>query len=229
MSAPKSEAELAAIVVAWLEPQHWDVYQEVSNGGPVIVAVRGPVVWTIECKLALNLTVLAQAEAHHAHLRSVAVPTTKRAFEERRLCMRIARHYLQVGILEVVGDERARDVRIVTPAPLLRHNHGEAQRLRAKLRPEHKTHAKAGAAGGGYWTPYKETMRDVRRLLAKAGSRGLSLGEIMGQLGKHHWANERSMRMRSCLPTALEKYEKDWCCVAGEGRGKRYLLAGVAP
>lgn len=121
--------------------------------------------------------------------------------------MRVAKHYLQVGILEVVGDEHARDVRIVTPAPLLRHNHGEAQRLRAKLRPEHKTHAKAGAAGGGYWTPYKETMRDVRSLLAKAGPQGLSLGEIMGQLGKHHWANERSMR--SCLPTALESYEKD--------------------
>jgi hypothetical protein len=225
MSAPKSEAELAAVVVAWLEVQNWDVYQEVSDGGPVIdiVAVRGPVVWTIECKLALNLTVLAQAEAHRTHLRSVAVPTTKRAFEERRLCMRVAKHYLQVGILEAVGDEHARGVRIVTPAPLLRHNHSEAQRLRAKLRPEHKTHAKAGAAGGGYWTPYKETMRDVRNLLVKAGPQGLSLREIMGGLDKHHWANERSMR--SCLPTALESYEKDWCRVAGEGRGKRYLLA----
>ena len=54
--AATSEQDLAAIVVGWLTERGWDVYQEVAIMGKVadIVAVRGPCVWIVECKVRLD-------------------------------------------------------------------------------------------------------------------------------------------------------------------------------
>lgn len=77
---PASEQDLAQVVVAWLEEQGWEVYQEVMAwaGGPIadIVARKDGQYWIIEVKRRLNLTVLAQAArwGEHAHMVSVALP-----------------------------------------------------------------------------------------------------------------------------------------------------------
>jgi Holliday junction resolvase len=63
------EATLAAAVVRWLEREGWDVYQEVQVSAPStsgervvdIIALKGPIVWGIECKVSLTLPLLLQA------------------------------------------------------------------------------------------------------------------------------------------------------------------------
>jgi hypothetical protein len=58
-----NEAEIGEAVVAWLEAQHWDVYQEVKiySGIADIIAVKGNLLWAIELKKSLTLKVMEQA------------------------------------------------------------------------------------------------------------------------------------------------------------------------
>jgi hypothetical protein len=83
MSSTKKETELAKVVVGELRERGWTVYQEVTVGGSVcdIVAVSGRVLWAIEAKLSLGMTVLSQAKAWNgaANLVSVAVPNGRRS------------------------------------------------------------------------------------------------------------------------------------------------------
>ena len=96
------EADLAKVVVSWLNEQHWDVYQEVQihgfGGVADIVAVQGPLVWVIECKTSLSLTVMEQASVWRVHFRSVAVPTGVR-HHSRTAAYRVARLFFKVGVL----------------------------------------------------------------------------------------------------------------------------------
>lgn len=60
----ESEAALAAVIVKELRNLGWAVYQEVDFGNKIadIIAVwDSKIVWIIETKLHLNLTVLSQA------------------------------------------------------------------------------------------------------------------------------------------------------------------------
>jgi hypothetical protein len=88
----RPETDIARPVVAWLQAQGWTVYQEVQHQGCVadIVAVRGPLLWVIECKAQLGLAVLGQALGWqgHAHAISVAVmsdPKPKDKLKKPRL------------------------------------------------------------------------------------------------------------------------------------------------
>lgn len=78
------ETDVAAAVVAWLAEFDWTVYQEVSLGASArtvdLVAVRGPLLWAIECKVSLGLAVLEQAHGLRglAHYVSVAVQGARR-------------------------------------------------------------------------------------------------------------------------------------------------------
>jgi hypothetical protein len=218
-----SEQQLAARVVAWLEDQHWDVYQEVPWGGVIdIVAVRAGLVWSIECKTSLSLRVMAQAEGHHTHLRSVAVPAIQNGVD-RALAARICRDYLQIGVLELVPPQFGElGVRECPPPPLMRCYHSESLKLRAALKPEHKTYAPAGTSGGSYYSPYKDTMRRIQRFLAGRGQLGATLAEIIEAEGQAHYRTLASAK--SCIPTALEHWEKDWCEIRGNGKGRRYYM-----
>lgn len=222
-----TEQSLAALVVAWLEAQHWEVYQEVQphGGGSEaadIVAVRSGLVWVIECKTTFSLAVMAQAVRWGSHLRSVAVPFGNSA--ERQFAEQICRQHLQVGVLYVhpMRDGLPGDVVERCPAPLMRHYHKRALWLRKQLRPEHKTSAPAGSQVAKRWTPYQETMEEVRSYLRRKGAEGATIAEIMQELGKRHYANKASARQ--CIPDALVRIEKEWCEVLGEGKAQRFRL-----
>lgn len=222
-----TEQAVAQQIIAWLEAQRWDVYQEVApHGGGTsaadIVAVRCGLVWVIECKTSLSLAVMAQASRWTTHLRSIAVPLANRGSDERALAESICRRHLLVGVLYVDVNGVWEKVQERVPAPLMRHFHAGALRLKSKLDPEHKTHAKAGCQGGDRWTPYQRTMRDVRIFLARQGSEGASIKQIMEVVGKGHYANGASAKQ--CIPKALVSFESEWCEVVGVGKAKRYRV-----
>ena len=219
-----SETALAARVVSWLEVQHWDVYQEVPYLGDVadIVAVRSGLVWVVECKKTLSLAVMAQAARWQTHYRSLAVPMGKN-YNERHLAERICRGFLHVGILYVDEGDLS-GIKEKVPAPLLRHHHKHAIELWAKLRPEHKTFAHAGSNRGGRWTPYKQSIAEVKDYLKGRGNEGATLREIADAIKNGHWSSPASAR--TCLRHALEKFEAETFEPRGEGRERRYYLMG---
>ncbi len=178
MKNTQSEKDLAAHVVAWLHDHQWEVYQEVPVAGGVadIVAVQGPVRWIIETKLSMSIQLLAQLDKRvgYAHMVSAAIPARVRREAPYRLLKALG-----VGLLTVSGgyiDERLRPV-------FLR------KALDIELHEEQKTFCEAGSAGGGHWTPFKQTARAV--VAHVCANPGCTLKEMLPRI-QHHYGSTAS-------------------------------------
>lgn len=192
-----TEQQLAEVVVAWLEAAGADVYQEVEVSGGVadIVARQGAELWIVEVKTSLSLALIAQGMERRrlAHRVFIAAPHTK---NQRDVVPMLSE--LGIGLLEVrLGDpgwETQRysfepKVRAVVDS---RRWNTRPVALAAKLRPEHKTHAKAGAVGaGGRWTPFRDTCEQLARMVAREP--GISLKAAIEGIA-HHYASKSSAR-----------------------------------
>jgi hypothetical protein len=214
----RTEQDLAKDVVEWLENQRWDVYQEVKAFGHIadIVAIGSNLVWVIECKRSLTLSVMEQAYGWRTHLRSIAVPYTKRKKNGRSLAYEIAKNYLKIGVIEVSNF----GIREVVNAPLMKEYSNSANHLESLLREEHKHFAKAGSNSGGYYTPYQATIKAIKKFIGT--NPGSTLKEIIDVLGKGHYASNSSCRQS--LNLALTNWEKDWCrCERGHGTVRFYI------
>lgn len=163
------ETEIAAAVVACFKVQGWDVYQEVRPdcGGPVadIVGTRetehgATLVHVVECKRSMSLRLLDQAMywVRSAHYVSCAVPSPRYRSTVGRIgpaAMSVINRF-GIGVLRV---NELDDVDTAPGAQLHRLKH--TPRWMSFLAEEHKTTCPAGSAGGGYWTPYKRTCRNL--------------------------------------------------------------------
>ncbi len=230
MSTKITEKDLASKVVEWLQDQHWDVYQEVqfsSWGGRIadIIAVRGKIVWIIECKVSMSLKVLEQASLWQVPMRSIAILSSIDSMD-RHFAYRVAKDYLGLGIISVkyliqtgtfdrwVIDEE------VGPKILREHYPFSQKYILPKLREEHKTFLQAGSKGGGFYTPYKSTMINIRSFINDHP--GCTTKEIMDAVGKGHYCSEVSAR--SGIPHALRDFEHDWCRIDFDGKQNRYYV-----
>lgn len=218
------ETELAEYVIAWLEHQGWDIYQEVQffgyGGVADIVAVHdGWLIWIIECKKSLTLRVMNQASKWRCHYRSIALSAPKRKnFSEsssRDVSYAVAKQHFKIGVIEVTDGG---DLHEKGSAPLMRHHHRFSKVKLDMLRPEHKTFAKAGSRGGSHWTPYKSTIQEVERHIMY--NPGCTLKEIIDSLGKRHYASAKSAI--STLRVNLATLHKDWCVVQTSTRPFTY-------
>lgn len=216
------ETELAEQVIAWLESDGWDIYQEVQvygyGGVADIVAVHdGWLIWIIECKKSLTLRVMNQASKWPAHYRSVALLAPKRKNYERSSrdsAYRVAKEYYKIGVMELGRSELYETKK----APLMRHHHKMSKVILNALVPEHKTYAKAGSRGGSHWTPYKSTIRAVEHYIID--NPGCTLKEIIEEVGKRHYSSTQSAR--STLRVNLASLHGDWCTVDESTKPYRY-------
>ena len=185
------ETDIGAAVVAYLESDHWDVYQEVQvyQGGPIadIVAVCGPLVMVVECKTSMSMKLMGQAWywRRHCNLIQIAVPHSRnggagRAFAESVL------HERGIGKLAVHPHAKRVDNHV---RPRLRRTVDTAQ-LRAVLAPEQKA-SKAGSVGGGHWTPFRRTLQQLRHHVAKHP--GCTLKSAFDAI-THHYSSYASGR-----------------------------------
>ena len=185
----RTEEDLAARVVAWLQARSWEVYQEVDCrlGRADIVAVRGPLIHVIECKLAFGFPVLEQARRWLGHANLVSVATESRS--GRRDVCDIACEALGVGRL-LVGH----DVVEAVSARMLRR---VSRTIRNTLRPEHQTYAKAGT-NGGYYSAWRGTCARLVEIVVAANRHGLGISpkDAIAKIA-HHYATDSSAR--SCL------------------------------
>jgi len=87
-----------------------------------------------------------------------------------------------------------------------------------RLRPEHKTHGRAGTNRGGYFTPYRATMNEVKSIIEKQP--GCTIKEIMAKLTQHHYSHDKSAL--SSIQAGLRQFEQDWCQIKTEGNTNHY-------
>lgn len=196
---PVSEQKLAAVVVAYLENVGADVYQEVAVSGGVadIVARVQHEIWIVEVKTSFSLALLAQAMDRRrlAHRVYIAAPYSRHQGEVQRMC-----DELGIGLLEVRPRDGSLEPRVYERIEGRRWNRRPVE-LAARLRPEHKTHAKAGAIGaGGRWTPFRNTCEELERIVR--AEPGLRLKDAITRI-RHHYASDRSAR--SSLAHWLER------------------------
>ena len=190
------ETDVAASVVRWLEEFDWKVYQEVSLGSSArtvdIVAVRGPLVWAIECKVSLGLAVLEQAHSllGLANYVSVAVQSRRRgetgrfatkAMKDMGIGMFFVRRKYVGGSGEGFHWVAERDLeprlcRRVGPIvssgarniyrkllPIDQRKTVPYPYLRDLLVDEQRTYAAAGNPSSKRWSPWVKTCEEVLR------------------------------------------------------------------
>ena len=192
----ESEVELAKPLIAWLEDQRWEVYQEVQpqNCGYTadIVAVQNNLVWIIEVKKTFGLTVMEQAHrwGGFGNYISVAVPVSKN--------MSAGCYFLKqegIGVLTIVkpNDYNApRDCVFELLSPKLNRRINDA--MIKTLTPEHKVYAEAGNANGKRLTPFKQTCRKVWNVVKLKP--GISMKELIDRIDTHYSSTACA---RSCL------------------------------
>ena len=184
-----TEEELAASVVEWLRLEEWDVYQEVATGyanpRADIVAVRNPVIWVIEVKTTLGLGVIAQAWnwTAFAHFVSVAVPASPRNSKTRAFASIVCHDY-GIGVLSLDGP------RIVGKSKPRLNRKALTHHIRPYLMEEQRSYAPAGNADAQYWTPFRSTCDQLRKLVRDGP---ITIRDAMDKIN-HHYASDATAR-----------------------------------
>ena len=184
-----TEERLAEIIINYLHDLHWDVYQEVAlkqfDGRADIVAVQNNRVWVIETKMTMCLTVIAQAMnwQRMAHWVSVAVPLQRKE-KDMHYGQKICRKF-GIGVL------RASEGNVSEKVEPVLFRKAEANRFLEGLCEEHKTFAKAGNAGGYFFSPYQKTCRDIVKIVTEHP--GIMLKELIDSVD-HHYASDSSAK-----------------------------------
>lgn len=185
-----AEATVAAAIVVALEEVGLDVYQEVEVRGGVIdiVALDHPrqVAHAVEVKVGMSLAALVQARDRRAIANRVWLATTDS--HHAALAADAGVGTLTVyfyGSGPMVHQSARAPLALPGPSPLFRI-----------VRPEHKTHARAGApSAAGRWTKYRGTCEALRAIVAAAAPEPMLLATAVTELDaakRHHYRNRRA-------------------------------------
>lgn len=189
----ESEAELAAIGVEHFRAAGFKVYQEVAYSSRTIdfVAVQGALTWIVEVKKSRTMKVLAQADGWigFANRVSVLVPqASKNGSFFNRVASLIGAGVLEAASARTSWRGAASTLREETAARLYRKTTG---RLRDCLHPAQESYCEAGAAGGGRWSPWRDTMDRCVAFVKK--NPGCTIREIM-EAESHHYGSDKTAR-----------------------------------
>lgn len=190
------EVDVAKSVVLWLKEYNWTVYQEVKiphfSKVADIIAVQNNIVWVIETKTTLGLKVIAQADCWRfkANYLSVATPSN-RDTDIRNLIddfllwrgigrLNVNHNFINADANDVYESSRPKLNRKVNVKSILDN-----------LTEEHKTYAEAGNNKGSYYSPFKNTCRNV---IQEVGiNPGILLGDLIKKI-KHHYYTPESAK-----------------------------------
>ena len=229
MKRPKrSEAEIGVAITAWLEKMGWDCYPEVQVGTGArradIVAIRGPLLWVIECKVSFGFPVLDQAARWYGqcHYLSVAVLHPRRPAGVAQAV--IDRYGIGIfGTREVRTKDSYRSGETglrgeeVRPPRLNRSAHECSQLIRRSLHPDQKQYAAGGTAESGFSSPWRRTMDAAKHIIRH--NSGCTVKYLLDHID-HHYTSAKTAKQ--CIPQWLES-DPD-VRVEIEGRVRRFYL-----
>lgn len=209
------EADLARKLIQSLLSEGWTVYEEVVlHGSRVdIVATQGPLVVAYECKLHLNLEVLAQAEhwKRYAHQTWVVTPWPRSSSRAAMMGIKVCQSF-GIGCMAFSKSGQSFEVKV---DPVLQRK-AMVKTMRAALVEEQITTGSvtslAGTNRGGYSTPYRRTVTAIQGYLRSNGGRAL-LKEVMANI-KHHYHSSASAKstirlrvLHNLVPGVVLEYE----------------------
>lgn len=182
MTARVPETAVGQAVTAWLSSLGWECYPEAQfhTGGERadIVAVRGPLIWIVECKTSMSLQLLSQGHRWVGRAHYVSVASNSRS--GRSAAAGVFCQYFGIGLfLTALGDASE----IIRPR-LNRIPPRVASKLRDRLHPDMKRYEPGSTAGSGYSTPWRRTMDDARSFITRHP--GCTTKEIIDGI-KHHY------------------------------------------
>lgn len=211
------ETDLFEPVKGYFLERGYEVFSEVLvySWRADVVAKQGNIITVIELKTKMSLDLLEQASRwlYHAHYVYCCIPKPKHYHLNsyaRKCLIRDG-----IGLLTVDFDGHYIDLDYDFEEdfnkPFVREEF--SPKLNRKictnwslfLTEEHKITLPGGSKGGGYITPYKRTMEEVRRIL-KSYPTGISLDDLVEKCINNHYANKKWG-----LYQALTKYETAWC------------------
>jgi len=238
MSEPKigifTEADLAPLVVQFLEQQENEIFQEVRMGGmgsPIvdIIGMKGPLLHGIELKKNLSMTVIRQAvrNRRYVHCSSVAISARRHPVfnhvirsDDREFAIQVCRDY-KVGVFEVFMQDDNID-QVVPPVIQRGHHKYIKKTILPLITDNHRltsNYSNAGTKGGGYFTPYKEMIEIVKKYIE--AHPGCEIGQIISHLiEEHHQSRLTTIPRKATLMANLKKIESNWCIVK-QPRGQR--------
>lgn len=177
------EIQLAQEIVYFLKDMKWEVYQEVKVPGGVIdiVGIRDNISWIIETKCSLSLQLLEQIyqRRYMANYISIATPcfkNTKGHFAAGIFLRNCGIGYLQAefmyGITEIIAPK------------LFRIKRSLGVNVKEYLVEQQKNYANAGNSDGRYWTPFKETCKNITNYITK--NPGCTIKELIDNINHHY-------------------------------------------
>lgn len=195
-----TEQELAEPIVAWLMAEGWDVYQEVTMyaGGPIVdIVARNEAqntLWAIECKLSMTAAVCGQAYRLQGlsrfHKVSVAVPLDSNGPTN------VTRQFLRQGLKAAgIGIVYLRHDLTTGKPKVFEHTRGkrvlDSDLVPLTLKEEQRTWAQAGNAEGKRWTPFQQTVENVKAFLYQRRGDTFMMKDIVADI-EHHYSSDTS-------------------------------------
>lgn len=212
-----SESDLAAPAVEYLRDLGYGVFHEIVFYGPRadLVGIRktregATLIHVVELKTSLGFSVFDQALAWNglAHYVTVGAPRIKTGYRgEGQTCRDLCeRHGIGVVRLNSLTKQEIASGHYApyeqTVAPRLRRSVEPhwVQRWLDRCDPETADGsqiATAGSKGGGYWTPFRATLNEVKNYLEDRDHPERREGVLFKTLIngiRHHYANSQSAR-----------------------------------
>ena len=187
------ESCIAKAVIASIEPDGWEVWQEVvlPNGKRAdIVAKNGSVVWIIETKVCLSLDLVEQAlnRKWYAHLTSIAYPLGKKRFPHIENIIQSQ----GVGIYQLNYVQRTNMYEnLHFPNHKPKFNRKAIVGWTKILNDSNKALVEAGTNQGGYWTPFRQTCLEAVKFVET--NPGCCMKDLIEAI-KHHYASNSTAR-----------------------------------
>ena len=191
----KQETELAKVIIQYLRKMGWEVYQEVqiSSFGNIadIIATQNNLVWVLECKLSLSLTLMAQAKEWlpYAHYVSIVTPS-KRGSKGACIAKDILKHY-GIGHYEIQPVGWNKELSIYQRVSPKLNRKAMVNYIKKYLTEKQKTWAEAGNSKGLRYTPFQDTKDQIIRFVKK--NPGITIKELINGIN-HHYSSDGTAR-----------------------------------
>jgi len=178
------ETDLAKALIASFDGTQYEIYQEVETlvGIADVVLKHANFLWAIEVKTSLSLQVLGQAFENKQlyHYSSICVPRV-RANKGTAVAEKFCRDH-GIGIFHARIDT-CHNAAVETLRPRI-NRHARVKNVR--LSEIQKTYADAGNSNGDRWTPFNQTVNELKRYVTR--NPGCRLKDAMAEIG-HHYAS----------------------------------------
>lgn len=175
------ESDLAKQLIESFKGLQYDIYQEVETPcGVADIVLKSNFIWAIEVKTSLSLAVLSQAKNNlkYFNFSSICVPRPKFGFTNGAVFAReICKNY-GIGIFAVEQFGEINEVK----AKFQR----KAMTKRINLYEMCKTYAEAGNSDGRRWTPFNQTIFELRNYVLK--NPNCKLRDALKHI-KHHYVS----------------------------------------